>query len=436
MLTLSLVFSITTNAKLSLMFLVLIPTLVILFMLIWFRAFPLYQKMFRNYDSLNQKVQENFQGMRTIKSYVTENLEYTKVSNKINVLNEIIIKAEKTVALGTPSFSFVIYGAIIFLAIQGTNHVLIGNIQIGDLVAFTSYIWQVSGSILILIMVTGAIVIAGPSSKRISEIIKEKPSINENIDGDKIIADGSITFKNVFFRYKDNKGYSLSNINLDIASGSTVGIIGRTGSGKSTLISLISRLYEASEGIVYVGGKPVNDYNVHSLRKSVSVVLQKNNLFSGTIRSNMLWANSNLSDEEIYKSLDQAGIGDYVRNLEKQLDTNVDQGGTNFSGGQKQRLCIARSLLKKPQILILDDSTSAIDAKTESLIKQTLKNDIKNCTKIIISQKLNSVIYADQIIVIEDGAIIATGTHEKLLNSNDFYKSLYESQQVSGGFDE
>ncbi|WP_051616777.1 ABC transporter ATP-binding protein [Mycoplasmopsis sturni] len=436
MLILSLVFSITTNAQLSLMFLVLIPTLIILFVIIWFRAFPLYQKMFKNYDLLNQKIQENFQGMRTIKSYVTEDLEYSKVSDKIDKLNNIIVKAEKIVAFGTPSFSFIIYAAIVFLAIQGTNFILMGNIEIGDLVAFTSYIWQVSGSILILIMVTGAIVIAGPSLKRISEIIHETPSIDENLNGKKEVVDGSIHFKNVFFKYNNDKEYSLSNINLEVPFGSTLGIIGRTGSGKSTLISLIGRFYEATEGKVYVGETPVEEYNIHSLRDAVSFVFQKNILFSGTIRSNMLLAKKDLTDQEIFEALDQAGIGDYVRNLEHKLDTIVEQGGTNFSGGQKQRLCIARSLLKSPKILILDDSTSALDAKTELLIKQTLKNKVQNCTKIIISQKVNSISHADQIIVIEGGSIIAQGTHVELLNNNEFYKSIYQSQQASRSLDE
>ncbi|UUD36543.1 ABC transporter ATP-binding protein/permease [Mycoplasmopsis citelli] len=436
LLVLNLVFSISASPQLSVMFLVILPMLIIFTSLIWWKTYPVFKSMFKVYDDLNHKIQENLQGMRTIKSYVTEKKEAKSIFEKVAKLTKINIYVEHGLVLGVPAFMVPIFTATLFLGGYGTHLVLNGSITTGTIVSFSSYIWQTSVAVTMFIGVVGETVIAGPSAKRVFEVIKEVPSISENLNGLKQVANGNVEFKNVSLRYTSNKGNSLRNVSFSVASGKTLGIVGRTGGGKTSLVSLIGRLYEASEGEVLVGGKNVKEYNIHSLRDAVAIVLQKNSLFSGTIRDNMRWGNQNATDEEIYQALGQSGILDYVMQLENKLDTIVDQGGVNFSGGQKQRLCIARALIKNPKILILDDSTSAVDTKTERLIQEALTQEIKDCTKIIIAQRISSVIHADEIIVVDQGEIVAQGTHEQLIKNNEFYNSIYQAQLNAGGINE
>ncbi|VEU76575.1 ABC transporter ATP-binding protein [Mycoplasmopsis columboralis] len=436
MFILALVFSISLSPQLSLMFLVILPLLVIFFALIWWKTYPIFKKTFVIYDDFNQKVQENLQGMRTIKSYVTEKSEANIIAEKIQKLTKINIYAEHGIILGGPAFSIVIFSAILFLGGYGTHLILDGTVTTGAILSFSSYVWQTSIAVTMFVGVIGSTVIAGPSAKRIFEIIKETPAIDENSSGITEVENGSITFKNVSLKYPSNKGNSLNNLTFNVPAGSTLGVVGRTGSGKSSLVALIARLYDVTEGEVLVAGVNVKKYNLHSLRDAVAVVLQKNNLFSGTIRENMQWGNEHASDEQIYQALANAGILEFVLSLEKKLDTQVEQGGTNFSGGQKQRLCIARALLKNPKILVLDDSTSAVDTKTEKIIQNALNTQIQECTKVIIAQRISSVINADHIIVVDQGEIVAQGTHEQLIENNEFYNSIYQAQLNAGGINE
>ncbi|UUM20120.1 MULTISPECIES: ABC transporter ATP-binding protein [unclassified Mycoplasma] len=436
LLVLNLVFSITVSPQLSLMFLVILPVLIFFTSLIWWKTYPVFKKMFVVYDDLNHKIQENLQGMRTIKSYVTEQKEAKSIFERVAKLTKINIYVEHGLVLGVPAFMLPIFAATLFLGGYGTHLILNNVITTGTLLSFSSYIWQTSVAVTMFIGVIGQIVIAAPSARRISEVIHEIPSIDENLNGLTTINSGHVEFKNVSLTYSSNKGESLKNLNFSIATGQTLGIVGRTGAGKTSLISLIGRLYDATQGQVLVDGHNVKDYNIHSLRDSVSVVLQKNSLFSGTIRENLQWGNPKASDEQIYQACEQAGILDFVMSLENKLDTIVSQSGSNFSGGQKQRLCIARALLKRPKILILDDSTSAVDTKTENHIQQALTHSIKDCTKIIIAQRISSVIQADQILVIDHGSIVAQGDHEHLINNNEFYRSIYDAQLNAGGINE
>ncbi|WP_025755642.1 ABC transporter ATP-binding protein [Mycoplasmopsis cricetuli] len=436
MLFLSLFFSIKLSPSLSLMFLVALPLIVIGFALIWYKTFPKFRKMFVYYDELNHKIQENLQGMHTIKAFVTEEKEAKTIKEKIDKLTKINIYAERFIILGGILFSSVIFTSVLFLGGYGTQLALNGIIKTGTLVSFSSFVWQVSGSLTLLISVIGSSMIALPSVKRVNEILKEKPMIVENNFGITNLEKNSIVFENVSLKYNNNSNYSLKNISFEIKENSTIGIIGKTGSGKSSLVALISKLYQPTSGTIKIGNIDINNYNTFVLRDSITTVLQKNNLFSGSIRSNMQWANPNVSDQEIFQALKQAGIYDFVNSLEQKLDFKVTQNGNNLSGGQKQRLCIARALIKKPKILILDDSTSAVDMKTEFLIQQSLKFEIKNCTKIIIAQRVSSIVHADLIIVLDKGKIIAQGTHEKLLKTSDFYKVLNQSRLNQGAIDE
>ncbi|WP_051619078.1 ABC transporter ATP-binding protein [[Mycoplasma] collis] len=436
MLLLSLSTSIILSPKLSLMFVVMIPFVILIFSLTTFFSIPLFKKMLKKYDDFNFKIKENLEGIKTIKSFVNEDQEMEKVKTKINDLTKINIIVERIISLTGPLFFLIIFIAVLFLGSYGSLLVLNNNLQLGTLFSFTSYIFQVSGSVIMIMSVINMIIMAIPSYKRIKEILIEKPAMDLNPEGIKLIEKPKIEFQDVSFKYNANSSNNLKNINLKIIENQTIGIIGPTASGKSTLISLIARLYDVNNGNILIDNINIKNYDLNSLRKQISVVLQKNILFNGTVRENIQVGNLNASDEEIIKALKIANIYNFVENKKEKLDFIIDKNGSNLSGGQKQRITIARALISKPKILILDDATSAIDAKTESMIQNSLKNEIKDCTKIIISQKISSIINADEIFIIDQGKIIAKGNHDYLLKNNEFYQELYNTQINLGGISE
>lgn len=430
MLIFSLIMSFVINTKMALIFLCTTPILAVGLILITSKAMPLFQKIFPKYDALNESVQENIHGMRVVKSYVREDYEKEKFEKASNEVKNNFTKAEKLVAMNGPLMNFCIYSGLILIYIIGSMLIINSKEQIlklAELQSFMTYSFQMLMSLMMLSMIMVMIIISIASAKRIAEVLNEKSSITSPEDAITEIKDGSIEFENVCFKYSTAaERYVLSDVNLKINSGETVGILGATGSSKTTLVNLIPRLYDVSEGIVKVSGVNVKDYDVTALRNSVAMVLQKNQLFSGTLRENMQWGDKNATDEEIMHALNLAQIGNF------ELDKHVEQGGANFSGGQKQRLCIARALLKKPKILILDDSTSAVDTKTDAMIRKSFREYIPETTKIIIAQRVASVIDADKIIIMDNGKIIAIGSHEELLNSNLIYQELFHSQNKAG----
>ena len=425
------------NARLSTIFLVAMIILGISLYFIIKNAYPIFQKTFKVYDKLNNVVQENLHGIRVVKSYVREDFEEAKFKEVSGDLFKKYLKAEKIVALTNPLMNLVINGALIFLAWFGAEFIIEGNMQTGDLTTLITYSTQILMSLMMLSMVLVMIVSSRASAERIVEILQEKTDIENNNIAKKEVPTGDISFKNVNFSYTNDKSKCcLVNINLDIKAGETVGIIGGTGSSKSTLVQLIPRLYDVLDGTVYVGGEDVKNYDLESLRDNVAMVLQKNLLFSGTIKENLRWGNENATDEEMIRVCKLACAHDFIQDFEHKYDTYIEQGGTNVSGGQKQRLCIARALLKKPKILILDDSTSAVDTKTDALIREAFKNEIPNTTKIIIAQRISSIQHADKIVVMNEGKIDAIGTHEQLLENNEIYKDIYTLQLKGGDNDE
>ena len=430
MLIFSLIMSFVINTKMALIFLCTTPILAVGLILITSKAMPLFQKIFPKYDALNESVQENIHGMRVVKSYVREDYEKEKFEKASNEVKNNFTKAEKLVAMNGPLMNFCIYSGLILIYIIGSMLIINSKEQIlklAELQSFMTYSFQMLMSLMMLSMIMVMIIISIASAKRIAEVLNEKSSITSPEDAITEIKDGSIEFENVCFKYSTAaERYVLSDVNLKINSGETVGILGATGSSKTTLVNLIPRLYDVSEGIVKVSGVNVKDYDVTALRNSVAMVLQKNQLFSGSLRENMQWGDKNATDEEIMHALNLAQIGNF------ELDKHVEQGGANFSGGQKQRLCIARALLKKPKILILDDSTSAVDTKTDAMIRKSFREYIPETTKIIIAQRVASVIDADKIIIMDNGKIIAIGSHEELLNSNLIYQELFHSQNKAG----
>ncbi|MEA4134211.1 ABC transporter ATP-binding protein [Mycoplasma sp. 2704] len=432
---LSLTMSFKLSLTLSSIFLVTLPILCSFFVLIWFISFPKFKLMYKQYDLYNQKIQENLNSIRTIKSYVTENSEYNKVASLANTLKDTNIKVNKYLTFNSLLINGIIYSSFITLAIIGTQLYLGQKIQIGTIMAFGSYIWMVSGSLMGIMNVLSQILMSIPASKRIKEILNYVPTILDAKDAIKhnVIAD--IEFKNVSFAYANSSHQALKNINLRIPANSSFGIIGQTGSGKTTLINLIPRFYSVKDGAILIDGININKIQKDNLRQQISVVFQDSTLFKGTIRENMLFANPDATDEQIYQALSEANIYDYVYGLEDKLDHVVEQRGRNFSGGQKQRLAIAQSLLKQPKILILDDSTSALDSKTENHVKNAVSK-LKNCTKIIIAQKISSIKDCDNIILLQDGKIQIQGNHEYLLKHSKYYNELYQSQQNAGGLDE
>ena len=433
MLVSAFIMSFYLNAKLSTIFLVAIIILSISLYLIIKNAYPIFQVIFKVYDKLNNVVQENLHGIRVVKSYVREDFEEDKFKEVATDLFKKYVKTEKIVALTNPLMNLVINGALIALAWFSAEYIIQGEMQTGDLTTLITYSTQILMSLMMLSMILVMLVISKASGERIVEILKEETDIKNNNVAKTEVKSGDISFKNVNFSYTNDKNKCcLVNINLDIKEGETVGIIGATGSSKSTLVQLIPRLYDTLSGTVYVGGEDVRNYDLEALRENVAMVLQKNTLFSGSIKENLRWGNENATDEEMERVCKLACAHDFIQDFENKYDTYIEQGGTNVSGGQKQRLCIARALLKKPKILILDDSTSAVDTKTDSLIREAFKNEIPNTTKIIIAQRISSIQHADKIVVMNEGKIDAIGTHKELLQNNEIYKDIYRLQQKGG----
>ena len=432
MLVFSLIMAFEINKELSLIFLILIPIVGVALGLISTKVYPIFDRVFKKYDDLNEIVEENVSSIRVVKSYVLEEKEKEKFSKTSNEIYKDFTKAEKIMALNSPIMQFAIYSALILISWFGARIIVNSHmtaLTTGELTSLLTYSIQILSSLMMLTMILVMCTMSKASAQRIVEILDEEPDLKNKKNPIEEVKNGDIEFKNVGFSYVGKKNKEvLKNINLKIKSGETVGIIGGTGDGKSSLINLIPRLYDVSEGKVLVGGVNVKDYDLKVLRDQVANVLQKNVLFSGTIKENIRWGDENASDEDIERVCKLAQADEFIQGFDKKYDTYIEQGGTNVSGGQKQRLCIARALLKKPKILILDDSTSAVDTKTDSLIRKAFREEIPNTTKIIIAQRISSVQDADKIVVMDNGKIDAIGTHEELLKSNKIYKEVYESQ--------
>ena len=430
----SMTISFSYHSTLPLIFLIILPILAGGLYLIFIKAHPLFKKVFKKYDNLNNTVQENIRGMRVVKSYVREEYEKEKFDNANSEVANDFTRAEKIMSMNNPLMVFAMYACMILISFFGAKIIIesgASELNIGDLTSLTTYTMQMLSSLMMFSFVFLMVAISTESANRIVEVLDEEPTIVNPENPIYEVKNGEIVFKDVSFKYaRSAQKYALSDIDLTIKSGETVGILGGTGSSKSTLIQLISRLYDASEGEVLVGGENVKNYDLTSLRNQVSVVLQKNILFSGTIKENLRWGNKDASDEEIIDACKLAQAHEFVSQFTNGYDTYIEQGGTNVSGGQRQRLCIARALLKHPKVLILDDSTSAVDTKTDALIRKGLKEYLPETTKIIIAQRVASIKDADKIIIMENGTINAIGTHTELLKSNEIYKEVYYSQNT------
>ncbi len=431
MLIFALIMAISINARLALVFLIAIPVLGVGMVLITSKAFPRFEKMLAKYDALNSRVQENLIGIRVVKAFVREKFEGEKFVASADDVRAAQVKAEKIVILGHPLMQLTMYVCIVCVIYFGSNMVIGGSMLIGQLSSFITYITQILMSLMMLSMIFVMTTISMASMHRIVEIFDEMPDIaDDDADPALVPADGSIVFDNVSFSYScDKNNLNLTNISLDIKSGETIGVIGGTGSAKSTLVQLIPRLYDVTDGRILVGGHDVRDYKIDNLRNQVAMVLQKNVLFSGTIKNNLRWGNENATDEQIIEACKQAQAHDFIMSFPDGYETDLGQGGVNVSGGQKQRLCIARALLKKPRIIILDDSTSAVDTATDAKIRSAFRSELADTTTIIIAQRISSVADADRIIVLDDGKIDAFDTHENLLKFNKIYMEVYRSQQ-------
>ena len=440
MLIFSLVMGFIMGGPLAFIFLFTIPVLGIGLGLVIKKTMPLFRKVFKKYDNLNNSVQENINGIRVVKSFVREDFEMKKFNEAAEDVCADFTRAEKILALNNPMMQFCLYVVMIFVLTFGSYLVVnFGGaiIQVGQLSSLLTYSFQILMSLMMLSMIFVMVTISIESCERIVAVLEEKRTISNPENPIYEVNDGSIDFNNVSFKYsKRADRYALENINLHIKSGQTIGILGGTGSSKTSLVNLISRLYDVTEGEVKVGGVNVKDYDLVTLRDAVSVVLQKNVLFSGSIKENLRWGNKDATDEEIEEACHLACADEFIEQFPDKYDTHIEQGGTNVSGGQKQRLCIARALLKKPKILILDDSTSAVDTKTDAIIRAGFKKFIPETTKIIIAQRVSSVQDADQIIIMNNGSIEAVGTHDELLASNPIYQEVYYSQNKGGEQDE
>lgn len=440
MLIFSLVMGFIMGGRLALIFLFTIPVLGIGLGLVIKKTMPLFRKVFKKYDNLNNSVQENINGIRVVKSFVREDFEKKKFNEAAEDVCGDFTRAEKILALNNPMMQFCLYVVMIFVLTFGSYLVVnFGGaiIQVGQLSSLLTYSFQILMSLMMLSMIFVMVTISIESCERIVSVLEEKRTISNPKNPIYEVNDGSIDFDNVSFKYsKRADRYALENINLHIKSGQTIGILGGTGSSKTSLVNLISRLYDVTEGEVKVGGVNVKDYDLVTLRDAVSVVLQKNVLFSGSIKENLRWGNKDATDEEIEEACHLACADEFIEQFPDKYDTHIEQGGTNVSGGQKQRLCIARALLKKPKILILDDSTSAVDTKTDAIIRAGFKKFIPETTKIIIAQRVSSVQDADQIIIMNNGSVEAIGTHDELLASNPIYQEVYYSQNKGGEQDE
>ncbi|MCI7455529.1 MAG: ABC transporter ATP-binding protein/permease [Spirochaetales bacterium] len=427
MLIFSSIMAFRAGGVLAMIFIIVLPILALAIAIMVKITYSYFNAAFKGYDRFNQVVGENLSGIRTVKAYVREDKEKVKFGESAENIRYNFTKAQKMMAAMSPLMMFVSYGCMIAISYFGAKLVNVGSMDTGSLMSIFTY----TGQILSSLMMTGMIVVmytmTKPSMERVAEVLSSKSSMDENEDGEKVVPDGSISFENVDFGYKEGSKV-LKNINLEIKSGEMVGVIGTTGSGKTTLVSLIARLYDTTNGRVKVGGRDVREYNLDALRDSVSVVLQKNTLFSGSVRENLQWGKEDATEEEMKRALDISSALSFVMEKEGGLDYHVEQGGSNFSGGQRQRLCIARALLKSPKILIMDDSTSAVDTKTDRKIRESLRRDVNSMTRIIISQRVSSIEDADKIVIMNAGRIEDVGTHSQLMERNAGYRNLYETQ--------
>lgn len=423
------------GGSLAMAFVIVVPILIVGLLLIVKFALPSFRKVFKRYDNLNESIEENVRGMRVVKGFSREEYEKKKFDKEAESIRKNFTFAERIVALNSPLMQICVYFNMAFVLLIGSRLVINGvnGLGVGQLSAMLNYGMAILMSLMTLSMIYVMLTMSAESAKRVCEVLDEEPDMKEPENPVTNVADGSVDFDNVSFKYSENaKTFALSDIDLHIRSGMTVGIIGGTGSSKSSLVQLIPRLYDASEGTVRVGGVDVRDYDIKTLRDSVAMVLQKNLLFSGSIKDNLRWGNENATDEEMIEACRLAQADEFVSAFPDGYDTHIEQGGTNVSGGQKQRLCIARALLKKPKILILDDSTSAVDTKTDALIRNGFRSFIPETTKIIIAQRISSVQDADMIIVMDNGRISAAGTHDELMKTSEIYREVYE-QQTNGG---
>lgn len=425
------IMALSINAELSLIFMIAIPVIAAVLAFLITKAFPLFQKMLKKYDGLNASVQENLIAMRVVKAFVREDYEKGKFADSAEMVRAAQVKAEKILICNMPLMMFAIYTCMILVSWFGGNYVVAGKLYAGEFMVFFNYIAQILMSLMMISMIFITLVLARASISRINEVLAEEIDItDDDCDATLNVEAGSVEFRNVSFGYANNaKNLVLNDVNLRIEPGEIVGIIGSTGSSKSTLVQMIPRLYDVTAGEVLVGGRNVKEYKLANLRAAVAMVLQKNVLFSGTIRDNLKWGNADATDEEIIAAAKAAQAHDFIMSFPDGYETELGQGGTNVSGGQKQRLCIARALVKKPQIIIMDDSTSAVDTATDAMIRAAFRDQLKGTTAIIIAQRIDSVKDADKIIVLDDGGVNAIGTHDELLQSNEIYREVYESQK-------
>lgn len=442
MIIFSLIMAFRLNSQVALVLLGVIPVLAVGFILIFSNAHPIFEKVFKTYDKLNNIVGENLHGIRVVKSFVREDHEDKKFKNVSQQIHDLFIKAEKIIIFNMPLMQFVIYTSMILIAwfssrliVASHNDPLLG-MTTGQLTSMISYLMQMLMNLMMLSMIFMMIIISRASMERIDEVIQEVPDLKNGDNPINKVKDGSVKFEDVSFSYNGSDKFCLSDVDIEIKSGETVGIIGGTGSSKSSLVQLIPRLYDTTKGKVIVGGVDVREYDLETLRNEVAMVLQKNVLFSGTIKENLRWGNPEATDEDIVRVCKLAQADDFIEKFPDKYDTYIEQGGTNVSGGQKQRLCIARALLKKPKILILDDSTSAVDTKTDALIRKAFAEEIPDTTKFIIAQRISSVEDADKIIVLDGGKVNGFGTPAQLMKSNKIYREVYESQAKGGADDE
>ena len=437
MILFSLIMAFTISSKVSLIFLGIIPVLGVGLYLIIRYVHPIFIRVFRTYDKLNNVVQENLHGIRVVKSFVREQHEEEKFGEISQRIYNDFSKAEKIIAFNPALMQFSVYACLLLISWIGAKLIVAGSMTTGQLVSFISYIMMILMSLMMLSFLFVMVIISRASVERTVELLNETPDLTSPENPVNTVRDGSISFHNVEFSYaKKQDKPCLSGIDIDIRSGETIGIIGSTGSSKTSLVQLIPRLYDVTGGTLSVGGADVRDYDLHTLRNTVAVVLQKNVLFSGTIKENLRWGNPDATDDELIAACKLAQADDFIRAFPDGYDTHIEQGGANVSGGQKQRLCIARALLKQPKILILDDSTSAVDTRTDAALRQAFREDLPETTKLIIAQRISSISDADRIIVMESGTINAIGTHEELLQTNTIYREVHDSQMKGGDFDE
>lgn len=437
MLVSAMVMTFMIHPRFARIFFVVIVCLAAVLALISSKANPTLRKVFHQYDELNAKVQENVNGIRVVKSFVREDYEIGQFETESEKIRSLFVSAEKLLALNSPVMQFSMYSCILLISWMGAKMIIAGSLTEGQLMSMFTYVINILISLMMVSMTFVMLIMSRASGERISEVLTEEPDLFNVSHAVREVADGSIDFEQVGFAYPSNPGKEvISDLDLHIRPGETIGVLGGTGSAKSSFAALIPRLYDVTRGEVRVGGVPVKDYDMASLRDSVAVVLQKNVLFSGTIKENLRWGKEDATDDEIINVCRLAQADEFIRDFPAGYDTHIERGGANVSGGQKQRLCIARALLKKPKILILDDSTSAVDTKTDALIRRAFREKIPDTTKIIIAQRISSIQDADRILVFDNGRMKSVGTHEELLASSPIYREIYESQTKEGGDDD